>query len=105
MSFIPTREKPALLLHSVCVYCGSANGVAEPYKKMARDLATALAEQKLRIVYGGGHVGLMGIVADAALKAGTEVIGIIPEHIRARKYSTRASPNCMWWPICTPANA
>jgi uncharacterized protein (TIGR00730 family) len=53
------------------------------YKNTARDLATALAKRTLRIVYGGGHVGLMGIVADTALKAGARVIGIIPEHIRA----------------------
>jgi len=73
----------ALPIQSVCLYCGSANEVPAHYKKTARDLSTALARRKLCIVYGGGHVGLMGIVADAALSAGARVIGIIPEHIRA----------------------
>jgi len=52
---------------------------------MAHDVSTALAKRKLTIVYGGGHVGLMGIVADAALKAGAKVIGIIPEHIKSKE--------------------
>jgi uncharacterized protein (TIGR00730 family) len=74
-----------LSISSVCVYCGSANNVAESFKQTARNVGTALAQQGMRIVYGGGHVGLMGIVADAALAAGTQVIGIIPEHIRAQE--------------------
>jgi uncharacterized protein (TIGR00730 family) len=72
-------------VQSVCVYCGSANRVAEQYKTMARDVGTALAVAHKQVVYGGGRVGLMGIVADAALAAGTQVIGIIPEHIQARE--------------------
>lgn len=59
--------------------------MGETYKKTACDASTALAEQGMKIVYGGGHVGLMGIIADAALKAGAEVVGIIPEHIRAKE--------------------
>lgn len=70
---------------TVCIYCGSSNNVADAFKKNAYDASTALAKQGKRIVYGGGHVGLMGIIADAALKAGAEVIGIIPEHIRAQE--------------------
>jgi uncharacterized protein (TIGR00730 family) len=70
---------------TVCIYCGSSDNVAEIYKKNACDVSTVLAGRGMRIVYGGGHVGLMGIVADAALKAGAEVIGIIPEHIRAQE--------------------
>ena len=72
-------------IKSVCVYCGSSNKVDERYKNTARAVGTALAQQKYRVVYGGGHVGLMGLMADAALKAGGEIIGIIPEHIRARE--------------------
>ena len=68
---------------SVAVYCGSSNAVDESFKAMARAVGTALAEAKIRVIYGGGHVGLMGTVADAALKDGNTVIGIIPEHIRA----------------------
>lgn len=74
-----------MTIHSVCVYCGSSNHVDDVYKKLAVDVGTALAQHKKRIVYGGGHVGLMGLVADSALKAGGEVIGIIPEHIRAHE--------------------
>jgi uncharacterized protein (TIGR00730 family) len=69
----------------VCIYCGSANGVADSYKEAARNIGTLLARRGMKIVYGGGHVGLMGIVADAALQAGAKVIGIIPEHIRAQE--------------------
>lgn len=72
-------------ISTVCVYCGSSNNVAQSFKTIAHDAATALAERNLRLVYGGGHVGLMGIVADAGLKAGAEVIGIIPEHIRSKE--------------------
>lgn len=75
----------SLSVSSVCIYCGSSNGVAEAYKKTAFDASTALAKLGMKIVYGGGHVGLMGIIADAALKVGVEVIGIIPEHIRAKE--------------------
>jgi uncharacterized protein (TIGR00730 family) len=72
-------------IQSVCVYCGSANRVSDRFKDVARDVGTALATARKQVVYGGGRVGLMGIVADAALAAGTPVIGIIPEHIQARE--------------------
>jgi uncharacterized protein (TIGR00730 family) len=70
---------------SVCVYCGSSNRVADKFKLSAQAIGTQLAQKGMRVVYGGGHVGLMGIVADSALKAGGSVIGIIPEHIRAQE--------------------
>ena len=59
--------------------------MADAYKQIAHDASTALARMGLKIVYGGGHVGLMGIIADAALKAGAQVTGIIPEHIRSKE--------------------
>lgn len=74
-----------MTVNSVCVYCGSANRVDATFKNIARDVGTALASQKKRLVYGGGRVGLMGIVADSALAAGGEVIGVIPQHIQARE--------------------
>lgn len=74
-----------MTIQSVCVYCGSSNHVDEIYKETARKVGQAIARHKLRLVYGGGHVGLMGLVADAALAEGGEVIGIIPEHIRAHE--------------------
>lgn len=74
-----------MTIQSVCVYCGSSNKIDETYKQVAIDVGKALAQHKLRLVYGGGHVGLMGLVADSALQSGGEVVGIIPEHIRAHE--------------------
>lgn len=85
MSFINTKQGFKLSISSVCVYCGSANDVAPYFKTMAHDVSEALAKHGLNLVYGGGHVGLMGIVADAGLQAGAKVVGIIPEHIRSKE--------------------
>ncbi|HEU0117614.1 MAG TPA: TIGR00730 family Rossman fold protein [Alphaproteobacteria bacterium] len=82
MSFIDTKSGHTLSISSVCVYCGASNDVTPDFKTLAQDLGQALAQHNLQVVYGGGHVGLMGIIADSALKAGAKVIGIIPEHIR-----------------------
>ncbi|HYH19339.1 MAG TPA: TIGR00730 family Rossman fold protein [Azospirillum sp.] len=67
---------------SVCVYCGSSSRVADVYKQAAHALGEGLARRGVQVVYGGGRVGLMGIVADAAIGAGGRVVGIIPEHIQ-----------------------
>jgi uncharacterized protein (TIGR00730 family) len=82
---MPFDQEATVPIQSVCVYCGSSNRVDEVYKNLAREVGTALAQHGLQIIYGGGHVGLMGMVADSALKAGGKVVGIIPEHIRARE--------------------
>lgn len=63
----------------VCVFCGSSLGSRPEYEATARQLGTLLAERNIGLVYGGAHVGLMGAIADAALLAGGEVIGVIPE--------------------------
>jgi len=68
-------------MKSVCVYCGSSIGARPAYAQQAAALGTRLANEGLALVYGGGNVGLMGIVADAALAAGGEVIGVIPEQL------------------------
>ncbi|PWC57012.1 TIGR00730 family Rossman fold protein [Azospirillum sp. TSO22-1] len=68
--------------NSVCVYCGSSSRVADVHKAAAHALGAGLAERGIRLVYGGGRVGLMGILADAAIAAHGEVVGIIPEHIK-----------------------
>lgn len=73
--------------HTVCVYCGSSGAVREEYKTAAKEAGTLLARRGANVVYGGGHVGLMGIVADAALAAGGHVTGIIPRHIEEREVS------------------
>ena len=62
----------------ICVFCGSSTGIRSEYVTAARALAAALVERKLGLVYGGGSVGLMGVLADAVLVAGGEVIGVIP---------------------------
>ncbi|MFM7657937.1 MAG: TIGR00730 family Rossman fold protein [Burkholderiaceae bacterium] len=65
-------------MQRLCVYCGSAAGHDPVYAKAARELGLAIAQRGMSLVYGGGHVGLMGIVADAALAAGAKVTGVIP---------------------------
>jgi uncharacterized protein (TIGR00730 family) len=70
---------------SVCVYCGSSSRVADVYKDAAHALGEGLARRGIQLVYGGGRVGLMGIVADAAMAAGGRVVGIIPEHIQTEE--------------------
>lgn len=69
-------------LASVCVFCGASTGTHPAYHEAAIALGQELAKRKLTLVYGGGAVGLMGIVADAALAAGGEVIGIIPQSLK-----------------------
>lgn len=68
-------------MRSVCVYCGSNAGNKPAYTERAIALGNRLAKEGLSLVYGGGNVGLMGIVADAVLEAGGEVIGVIPEQL------------------------
>lgn len=69
-------------MKSVAVYCGSNSGTKPVYAERAAQLGDRLARDGLELVYGGGNVGLMGIVADAALQAGGRVIGVIPEQLR-----------------------
>ncbi len=68
-------------MKSVCVYCGSSPGHGDVFSKEARAFGRLLAERGIRLVYGGGNVGLMGRVADGALEAGGEVVGVIPHHL------------------------
>ena len=65
-------------LASVCVFCGSSPGVDHAFVAAAEEVGRLLATQRRRLVYGGGRIGLMGAVADAALAHGGEVIGVIP---------------------------
>ena len=66
-------------LRKICVYCGASSGHASIHAAAARLLGTTLANQQISLVYGGGRVGLMGIVADAVMNAGGNVIGVIPK--------------------------
>lgn len=68
-------------LTSLCVFCGSSPGADPTHREAAARLGRILAEQRVTLVYGGGHLGMMGALAEAALGAGGRVIGIIPEHL------------------------
>ncbi len=68
-------------LKSVCVYCGSSDRGPRQHRDAAVELGQRLAKAGIELVFGGGHVGLMGRLADAALEAGGHVTGIIPEHL------------------------
>jgi uncharacterized protein (TIGR00730 family) len=72
-------------LQSVCVFCGSSTGRDAAYTEAARSLGTTLAEANIRLVFGGGHVGLMGEISNAALAAGGDVIGVIPKFLVERE--------------------
>ena len=76
-------------LKRVCVFCGSNPGSREEYGVAARGLAGVLVRQGIVLVYGGGNVGLMGMIADAMLQAGGEVIGVIPQSLVAKEVAHR----------------
>ncbi len=69
----------------IAVFCGSAMGVDPDYEASARALATSMAAAGHELVFGGGRVGLMGVVADSALAAGGKVIGVMPQALRDRE--------------------
>ena len=68
-------------MKSICVFCGSHNGVREDYRAGAARLGRTLAERNLCLVYGGASVGLMGAVADAVINAGGTAVGVIPQSL------------------------
>jgi uncharacterized protein (TIGR00730 family) len=72
-------------IRNVCVYCGSLDGAEPDYAIAAEDLGRHFAEAGVRLVYGGGSVGLMGIVARSVLRHGGQVLGIIPQFLRDRE--------------------
>ena len=74
-------------IKSVCVYCGSSARVSDTYKQAASKMGEILGRNGLRLVYGGGRSGLMGLVADGTLNAGGSVFGAIPSHIASREIS------------------
>lgn len=73
------------MLQTVCVFCAASPGVASMYVEQAAAMGRMLAHTGRRLVYGGGRTGLMGALADAALDAGGEVIGIMPRHLVERE--------------------
>jgi uncharacterized protein (TIGR00730 family) len=73
----------------ICVFCGSSPGNDPAYAALARSVGEGLARRGIGVVFGGGRVGLMGFVADAALEAGGEVIGVIPQGMVDRELAHR----------------
>jgi uncharacterized protein (TIGR00730 family) len=76
-------------MRNICVFCGSNSGVRPEYAIAARALGTALVERGLGLVYGGGRVGLMGVIADQVLASGGEVIGVIPADLDRKEVAHR----------------
>jgi hypothetical protein len=75
------KEKRKREMHSICVFCGSNTGKDAVYAEAARSLAQAVAGSGLKLVYGGGNIGLMGVLAEAALAAGGHVTGVTPRRL------------------------
>lgn len=72
-------------MKQICVYCGSNMGTREIYREAARALGAEMARRGIGLVYGGSNIGLMGVVADAVLDAGSSVVGVMPEHLVAKE--------------------
>ena len=73
------------MMRRVCIFCGSSKGARDVYVAAARAMGAALTRRHIGLVFGGGRVGLMGVVADTVLAAGGEVIGVIPEALVAKE--------------------
>ena len=69
------------MIKSVAIYCGSSNHVSSIYKNEAEKVGSLLAKHKIKLIYGGGNMGLMGILANSALDNGGDVYGVITEHL------------------------
>ncbi|WP_310620205.1 LOG family protein [Flexibacterium corallicola] len=78
-------------LESICVYCGSSNGLNPAYGKAALSLGKQMAENNIRLVYGGGSIGIMGIIANAVLDNGGQVTGIIPDFLKEKEVMLEGS--------------
>jgi uncharacterized protein (TIGR00730 family) len=76
-------------MRRICVFCGSSPGSRPEYGAAAGKMGTELVRRNIGLIYGGGNVGLMGIIADAVLRAGGEAQGVIPEHLMAREVGHR----------------
>jgi len=76
-------------MKNITVFCGSNSGFRNDYRQAAESLARLFVENNIRLVYGGGNVGLMGIIADEVMRAGGEVIGIIPDSLDKKEVGHR----------------
>jgi len=80
-------------LHRVCIFCGSSTGIRPEHRDAAEQLAVELVRRKIGVVFGGGCVGLMGVIADATLAHGGHAIGVIPSALVARELAHRGLPD------------
>jgi uncharacterized protein (TIGR00730 family) len=95
MNEMPDSSAPGRPLRSVCVYCGSSESTRPAYHDLATRFGQALAERGLRLVYGGGSIGLMGRCAKAAHAAGGEVLGVMPRFLERREIVLTDVPHRM----------
>ncbi len=83
-------------MDSIAVFCGSSLGKDSVYSKKAEELGVILAERKIKIVYGGTKIGLMGKLANAALEKGGEVVGVIPEFLSEKELAHDNLTQLIW---------
>ncbi len=76
-------------MRNICVFCGSSPGARPVFAEAALRFGVALARRRLGLVYGGGHVGLMGVLADAVLAGGGTAVGVIPRFLEAKELAHR----------------
>ena len=69
------------MLKSMCVFCGSSPGTGTGYIRVAKEMGKTLAENNIRLIYGGSNIGLMGIIAKTVLEHGGKVTGVMPKHL------------------------
>ena len=92
-------------IKAVCVYCGSGPGSNPKFVESARTFGRVLAENNIRLVYGGGSIGLMGAIAESVIDHGGQVTGIIPDFLKAREMMFRAPRRSSSRATCTSASA
>ncbi len=90
--FAKNSNEKTTLMKSILVYCGANEGNKAVYKEAAKEVGTMLAAKNIRLIYGGGSIGLMGAVADAVLQNGGDVLGIIPNFIDSWEVGHKSLP-------------
>lgn len=80
-------------IHALLVYCGANEGTSPVYREAAEQLGTLLAKENIRLIYGGGSVGLMGVLADAVLNNNGEVTGVIPDFLDTKEIGHKGVPD------------
>jgi predicted Rossmann-fold nucleotide-binding protein len=92
-------------IQSICVFCGSSPGLDPAFGRAARDLGRLLAERQITLIYGGGHVGLMGLIADATLDTGGEGAPAHQKQITANAAKRKPPPVTTTFPAAGTAQA